>query len=64
MAQRATVPDLADKAGVSVSTIDRIMNGRHKVRAGTAERVLAAADLGPGDHRHGHRAAEKAGQLR
>jgi LacI family transcriptional regulator len=44
MAQRATVQDLADKAGVSVSTIDRIMNGRDKVRAGTAERVLAAAE--------------------
>ena len=44
MAHRATIQDLADKAGVSVSTIDRIMNGRDKVRAGTAERVLAAAE--------------------
>jgi LacI family transcriptional regulator len=44
MAHRATIQDLAEKAGVSVSTIDRILNGRDKVRAGTAERVLIAAE--------------------
>lgn len=44
MAHRATLQDLAGLAGVSVSTIDRIMNGRDKVRAGTAARVLAAAE--------------------
>lgn len=44
MAHRATIQDLAEKAGVSVSTIDRILNGRDRVRAGTAERVLAAAE--------------------
>ncbi len=44
MARRPTIQDLAEKAGVSVSTIDRILNGRDKVRAGTAERVLAAAE--------------------
>jgi LacI family transcriptional regulator len=44
MAHRATIQDLAAKAGVSVSTIDRILNGRDKVRTGTAERVLAAAE--------------------
>lgn len=44
MARRPTIQDLAEKAGVSVSTIDRIMNGRDKVRPGTAERVLAAAE--------------------
>lgn len=44
MARRATIQDLADLAGVSVSTIDRILNGRDKVRAATAERVLAAAE--------------------
>jgi LacI family transcriptional regulator len=44
MARRATIQDLAARAGVSVSTIDRILNGRDKVRAGTAERVLAAAE--------------------
>ena len=47
MARRPTIQDLAEKAGVSVSTIDRILNGRDKVRSKTAERVLAAAeDLG------------------
>lgn len=44
MAHRATIADLAEKAGVSVSTIDRILNGREKVRAATAARVLAAAE--------------------
>lgn len=44
MARRPTIQDLAQQAGVSVSTIDRILNGRDKVRAGTAERVLAAAE--------------------
>ena len=44
MARRATITDLAEKAGVSVSTIDRILNGREKVRAATAARVLAAAE--------------------
>lgn len=43
MARRATIQDLAEKAGVSVSTIDRILNGRDKVRAATADRVLSAA---------------------
>lgn len=44
MARRATIQDLAAKAEVSVSTIDRILNGRDKVRPKTAERVLAAAE--------------------
>jgi LacI family transcriptional regulator len=44
MARRSTIQDLAAKAEVSVSTIDRILNGRDKVRAKTAERVLAAAE--------------------
>jgi LacI family transcriptional regulator len=44
MARRATIQDLAAKAEVSVSTIDRILNGRDKVRTKTAERVLAAAE--------------------
>jgi LacI family transcriptional regulator len=44
MARRPTIQDLAQAAGVSVSTIDRILNGRDKVRTGTAERVLAAAE--------------------
>lgn len=44
MARRATIDDLAARSGVSVSTIDRIMNGRDKVRAETVARVLAAAE--------------------
>lgn len=44
MARRATIKDLAERAGVSVSTIDRILNGRDKVRGGTAERVIRAAE--------------------
>ena len=44
MARRATIQDLAEQAGVSVSTIDRILNGRAKVRPGTAAKVLAVAE--------------------
>lgn len=44
MARRATIDDLAEAAGVSVSTIDRVLNGRAKVRATTAGKVLAAAE--------------------
>jgi LacI family transcriptional regulator len=44
MARRSTIQDLAQRAGVSVSTIDRILNGRDSVRAATAARVLAAAE--------------------
>jgi len=44
MARRVNIAELAEKAGVSVSTIDRIMNGRANVRPATAARVLAAAE--------------------
>jgi LacI family transcriptional regulator len=44
MARRATIDDLAEAAGVSVSTIDRVLNGRAPVRPATAEKVLAAAE--------------------
>jgi LacI family transcriptional regulator len=36
--------DLAREAGVGVATVDRVLSGRAKVREGTAERVLKAAD--------------------
>jgi LacI family transcriptional regulator len=36
--------DLAKLAGVSASTIDRVLNGRHPVREDTARRVLEAAE--------------------
>ncbi|WP_404405270.1 LacI family DNA-binding transcriptional regulator [Pelagibacterium halotolerans] len=44
MANRPTVVDVAREAGVSVSTVDRVMNGRQTVRADTANRVFEAAE--------------------
>jgi LacI family transcriptional regulator len=44
MARRSTIADLADASGVSISTIDRILNGRHPVRKVTGDKVLAAAE--------------------
>ncbi|QJU57909.1 LacI family DNA-binding transcriptional regulator [Sphingomonas sp. AP4-R1] len=43
-AERRTIVDLASAAGVSVSTVDRVLNGRHPVRQVTADRVLEAAE--------------------
>lgn len=42
--KRPTIADLAEKAGVSVATVDRVLNGRLPVRDATAMRVTAAAD--------------------
>lgn len=44
MAARITIAELAQRAGVSISTVDRMLNGRDPVRKATAERVLAAAE--------------------
>jgi LacI family transcriptional regulator len=44
MAKRATITDLAREAGVSVATVDRVLNQRHPVREDTAARVVAAAE--------------------
>lgn len=44
MAKRPTISDLAAAAGVSVATVDRILNGRQKVRETTVERVAATAE--------------------
>jgi LacI family transcriptional regulator len=44
MAKRPTLDDLARAAGVSVATVDRVLNARHRVREPTAERVLGAAE--------------------
>ena len=41
--KRPTIADLARTAGVSVSTVDRVLNGRDPVRRDKAERVLATA---------------------
>jgi len=45
--RRATVHDVARAAGVSLATVDRVLNGRPGVRAATAERVeQAIVELG------------------
>lgn len=41
---RPTIVDLAKAADVSVSTVDRVLNGRDPVRQVTADRVLEAAE--------------------
>ncbi len=43
MVKRPTIQDLANASGVSVATIDRVLNGRHRVREETARRVYDAA---------------------
>ena len=43
MARRPTVADLARASGVSVATVDRVLNGRLPVREETARRVYEAA---------------------
>ena len=42
--KRPTIPDLAKAAGVSVSTINRVLNQPDSVRLPTKDRVLAAAE--------------------
>ena len=44
MSRRPTIADVARAAHVSVATVDRVLNARHRVREPTAERVLAAAE--------------------
>ncbi|KQZ59844.1 LacI family transcriptional regulator [Rhizobium sp. Root149] len=44
MASRPTITDVAKAANVSVATVDRVLNGRHKVREDTAKRVYEAAN--------------------
>ncbi|SMQ85891.1 transcriptional regulator, LacI family [Devosia lucknowensis] len=47
MRRRATVHDVARAAGVSLATVDRVLNGRPGVRAATAQKVAdAIAELG------------------
>ena len=45
MPKRPTIADLAQAADVSISTVDRVINGRNPVRKQLAEKVLAAAGL-------------------
>ena len=44
LSRRPTITDLARAADVSVATVDRVLNARHRVRETTAERVLGAAE--------------------
>ena len=44
MVTRPTIADLANAAGVSVATVDRVLNRRLKVSDDTAARVTAAAE--------------------
>lgn len=44
MVKRPTITDLARQAGVSVATVDRVLNRRLPVRGDTAMRVVAAAE--------------------
>lgn len=43
MARRPTIADLARASGVSVATVDRVLNARHPVREETTRRVYEAA---------------------
>lgn len=42
--KRPTINDLADHAGVSPSTVKRLLHGRERVRPETVERILRAAE--------------------
>lgn len=42
--RRPTIAELAQAAGVSPSTVDRVLTGRHPVRRDRAEHVLATAE--------------------
>jgi LacI family transcriptional regulator len=62
---RPTIADLARAAGVSISTVDRVINSRDPARRPTAERVMAAATeigfhhSGAISHRLGHERPKK-----
>lgn len=56
MARRKTITDVAREAGLSVATVDRVLNGREKVREATARQVFEAAQ------RIGYHAAGLIGQ--
>jgi LacI family transcriptional regulator, galactose operon repressor len=51
LANRPTIADVAKACGLSVSTVDRVLNGREHVRAETSRRVYEAA------HQIGYHAA-------
>ena len=41
---RATIGDVADRAGVSIATVSRVVNDRYGVASATAARVRVAID--------------------
>src|SRR5262245_65361429 len=43
-ASRVTIGDVADRAGVSIATVSRVVNGRYGVSTATFERVRAVID--------------------
>jgi LacI family transcriptional regulator len=43
VARRPRITDVAQEAGVSVATVDRVLNGRQRVREETTQRVYEAA---------------------
>ena len=65
--KRPTIPDLARAAGVSVSTVNRVLNQPETVRSPTQERVLAAAEeigfYGLGTIEHGVKATKTTHRL-
>lgn len=65
--KRPTIPDLAEAAGVSVSTVNRVLNQPDAVRQPTRERVMSAAEeigfYGLGTIRHSVRAARETHKL-
>ena len=42
--ERITIYQVAERAGVSISTVSNVLNKPHRVNAATRERVLAVAD--------------------
>ena len=45
MAQRITLTDIAEQAGVSTATVSRVLNGKSNVADETRRQVLAALDV-------------------
>jgi LacI family transcriptional regulator len=60
--KRPTIPDLAKAAGVSISTVNRVLAEPETVRSSTRTRVLAAAEeigfYGLGTIKHAAKAPE------
>lgn len=44
LSEKSSIKDIAEAAGVSISTVSRVINGKRNLQPGTVERVLEAAD--------------------